>query len=113
MNRYSLVFSTAILLAGVFNAPAAFADDSTQHLAGAEAKVDPMSWGEIVKIDKASAKLTIQHGPLTNLNMPGMTMNFKAGNAAMLDQVKTGDKVHFVAEKVNGMLTVTTLEMAK
>ena len=113
MNRYSIVFTAAILMAGVLSVPAAFAQDHSQHMAGAEAKVDPMSKGDIVKVDKAAAKLTIKHGPLTNLNMPGMTMNFKTGNAAMLDQVKAGDEVHFVAEKVNGTLTVTTLEAAK
>ena len=31
----------------------------------------------------------------------------------MLDQVKAGDKVNFVAEKINGTLTVTTLEAAQ
>lgn len=113
MNRYAIVFSTLIWLTGIFNGPVAYAHNAAPHVAGAEAKVDTMSWGEIVKVDRAAAKLTIQHGPLSNLNMPGMTMNFKAGNAAMLDQVKAGDKVHFVAEKINGVLTVTTLETAQ
>jgi Cu/Ag efflux protein CusF len=45
--------------------------------------------------------------------MPGMTMAFKVKNAAMLDQAKTGDKIGFVAEKVNGALTVTRLEPVK
>ena len=78
MNRYSIIFTATILMAGVFSVPVAFAQDHSQHMAGAEAKVDPMSWGDIVKVDKAAAKLTIKHGPLTNLNMPGMTINFKA-----------------------------------
>ena len=113
MNRYSTIISTAIVLAGAFSAPAVFAQDHSQHMAIPEAKTGPLSSGEIVRVDKAAAKLTIKHGPLTNLNMPGMTMGFKVNSAKMLEQVKTGDKVDFVAEKVNGTLTVTTLEAAK
>lgn len=115
MNRYSIIFSTATVMAGAFSGSAALAQDHSQHMAGAETKVkaDAMSSGEIVKVDKAAAKLTIKHGPLSNLNMPGMTMNFKVSKAAMLDQVKAGDKVNFVVEKLNGALTVTSLEVAK
>jgi Cu/Ag efflux protein CusF len=45
--------------------------------------------------------------------MPGMTMAFKVQDPAMLDKVKQGDKVRFVAEKVGGALTVTSIETAK
>ncbi|HJV51075.1 MAG TPA: copper-binding protein, partial [Noviherbaspirillum sp.] len=55
----------------------------------------------------------IKHGPIENLGMPNMTMVFRAKDPAMLDQVKPGDKVKFIADKVNGALTVTKLEVAK
>jgi Cu/Ag efflux protein CusF len=71
------------------------------------------SSGEIVKVDKDAAKVTIKHGPLLNLKMPAMTMTFKVKNAAMLEQIKAGDKVEFVAEKVNGVIIITELEAAK
>ena len=70
----------------------------------------PLSEGEIKKVNMDTAQLTIQHGPLTNLHMPGMTMAFKVKDAAMLQQVKPGDKVRMLIEKVNGTLTVTTLQ---
>ncbi|MCE3602826.1 copper-binding protein [Massilia sp. P8910] len=73
----------------------------------------PMSDGEIKKIDKDAGKITIKHGPLVNLEMPGMTMVFRVKDAAMLDQVKVGDKVKFNAEKASGALTVTGIEAAK
>jgi Cu/Ag efflux protein CusF len=79
----------------------------------AHAQQAAMSEGEIKKVDKEAGKLTIKHGELKNLNMPGMTMVFKVQDAAMLDQVKPGDKVHFAADKVNGALTVTAVEVAK
>ncbi len=45
--------------------------------------------------------------------MPPMTMIFQVKDTAMLDQVKTGDKVNFRADKVNGAYTVTHIESAK
>ncbi|KQV58077.1 MULTISPECIES: copper-binding protein [unclassified Duganella] len=67
--------------------------------------------GEIKKVDKASGKLTIKHGELKNLGMGAMTMVFRAKDAAMLDQVKAGDKVRFTVENANGAMTVTALEV--
>ncbi|WP_322064991.1 copper-binding protein [Burkholderia ubonensis] len=76
---------------------------------GAEA-ASGMSHGEIRKVDTAAGKLTIKHGPLENLGMDAMTMVFKVKDPAMLSQVKAGDKIDFVAEEVNGALTVTKLQ---
>ena len=71
------------------------------------------SEGEIRKVDPAAGKLTIRHGPLVNLGMPGMTMVFRVKDPDWLKQVKVGDRIKFVAEQVNGVLTVTTLEAEK
>ena len=69
-----------------------------------------MSHGEIRKVDTAAAKLTIKHGPLENLGMDAMTMVFKVKDPAMLAQVKVGDTIDFVAEDVDGALTVVELK---
>ena len=45
--------------------------------------------------------------------MPTMTMVFRVKEAAMIDQVNTGDRVRFTAEKVGGQYTIMTLEVAK
>ena len=42
--------------------------------------------------------------------MPGMTMVFRVKEAALLDQVKEGDKIMFTAEKPGGQFTVTSIE---
>lgn len=68
------------------------------------------SEGEVKKVDKDTGKITIKHGELKNLDMPPMTMVFQVKDKAMLDQVKAGDKINFVAEKVGGKLTVTQIE---
>lgn len=69
-----------------------------------------LSEGQVKKVDKAQGKITLKHGPLENMGMPGMTMVFRVQDAAMLDRVKPGDNIRFLAEKVNGALTVTKLE---
>jgi len=66
--------------------------------------------GEIKKVDTAQKKITIKHGELKNLDMPGMTMVFAAGDDAMLTKVKPGQKIQFTADRVNGKLTVTAIK---
>lgn len=66
--------------------------------------------GTVKKINEAAAKITIEHGPIENLDMDEpMTMVFKAGDPAMLKSVKVGDKVTFEADRVNGQITVTKI----
>ena len=70
-----------------------------------------MSDAEVRKVDKAQGKVTLRHGPIKNLDMPPMTMNFTVKDKAMLDTVQAGDKVKFKAISDNGKMTV--VEMVK
>jgi Cu(I)/Ag(I) efflux system protein CusF len=67
----------------------------------------------VKKVDKSAAKVTLSHGPLTNLGMPAMTMAFRVKDAAWLGQMKDGDKVRFMADKVDGVFTIVHFEEAK
>ena len=69
--------------------------------------------GEIRKVDMEAKKITIKHGEIKNLDMPGMTMVFQVKDPAMLDKVKVGDKVKFRAEKSGGAIVVTDIGPAK
>jgi Cu(I)/Ag(I) efflux system periplasmic protein CusF len=70
--------------------------------------------GQVTKVDQSAGKITIKHGPIKKLGMDeGMTMVYKAQDAAMLKSVKAGDKVKFDAEDVNGQTIVTKIEKAK
>ncbi|SMX49910.1 copper-binding protein [Maliponia aquimaris] len=71
----------------------------------------PMTQGTITKIDLKWKKITIDHGPLENLDMPGMKMVFDLADPAMLDGLAEGQAVTFVADRVNGKLTVTELQV--
>ena len=76
----------------------------------AQAMVD----GTVTKIDASASKITLKHGPIKKFDMDdGMTMVFRVQDAAMLKQVKVGDKVKFEADKVNGQFTVIKMEKAK
>lgn len=70
-----------------------------------------MTEGEVRKIDRDNQKITLRHGALKHLDMPGMTMVFGVRDAAMLSKVQVGSKVHFVAEKVEGSLVLTAIEV--
>ena len=73
----------------------------------------PMTDGEVKKVDKEGGKVTIKHGEIKNLDMPPMTMVFRVSDPAMLEQVKAGDKINFIADKVQGNFIVTKVEKAK
>ncbi|MFN3416993.1 MAG: copper-binding protein [Caldimonas sp.] len=66
--------------------------------------------GEVRKIDKAAGKITIKHGEIKSLDMPPMTMVFRADPPSLLDKVQVGDKVSFQAAKVGGTYTVTAID---
>jgi len=72
-----------------------------------------MTEGVIRKIDRENKKITIKHGEIKNLEMPGMTMVFQVKDAGMLDTVKTGDNVKFRAEKTGGSFVVTDIQPIK
>ena len=79
----------------------------------AQASTTDMTEGEVRKVDKDTKKITIRHGEIKNLDMPGMTMLFQVKDPAMLDMVKPGDKVKFRAEKLGGGIVVTEIQVAK
>ena len=80
--------------------------------AHASAHVKNMAEGEVRKVDKEQRKVTVKHGEIKSLEMPPMTMVFRVKDAALLDKVKQGDKIKFAAEKIEGNITITQIEMA-
>ena len=100
--------ASAVQAAGHAGAPMATASAATTSKSTL-----PMTDGEIRKVDMESKKVTIKHGEIKNLDMPGMTMVFQVKDPAMLDKIKTGDKVKFSAEKLGGAMVVTDIQPAK
>jgi Cu(I)/Ag(I) efflux system protein CusF len=104
ISKLTLAAAIALASATLANAAPTAAE---QAKAGAATS---MTEGEIKKVDKDAGKITIKHGELKNLDMPAMTMVFRVKDPSMLEQMKSGDKVSFVAEKVNGQFTVILIE---
>ena len=104
----------AAALIGLVSTPAAAEEAHHQGTPRTTASAGAqLAEGEVRKVDKESAKITLRHGPIANLDMPSMSMVFQVKDPAMLDQVKAGDKVRFQAEKTGGQYTVTHIELAK
>ncbi|MBY4870584.1 RND transporter MFP subunit [Burkholderia sp. Bp9017] len=64
---------------------------------------------EVKRIDAAHGMVTLKHGALRNVGMAPMTMTFKAGDPAMIESLRVGDKVRVRVERVNGTLTIVRL----
>ena len=79
----------------------------------AQAATGDMTDGEVRKVDKEGGKLTLKHGDIKNLDMPGMTMVFAVKDKAMLDKVKAGDKIKFKAINDAGKFTVTEMQVVQ
>ncbi len=72
----------------------------------------PTAQGEVTKIDKAQARVTLRHGEIKNLDMPPMTMAYKVADGKLLDGMAVGDRVRFAADKIAGVYTITALVKA-
>jgi Cu(I)/Ag(I) efflux system protein CusF len=69
--------------------------------------------GEVRTVNKDAGKITLKHGEIKNLDMPGMTMVFGVKDKSLLDKVQTGDKVKFKAVSESGKLIVTEIQSNK
>jgi Cu(I)/Ag(I) efflux system periplasmic protein CusF len=113
----SATFSVPSIAAGMAGMPGMSASEHEGHGAMAQSKAPTdtqLVEGTVKKVDKAAGKVTLAHGPLTNLGMTmGMTMAFRVKDAAWLDQMKEGDKIRFLADNANGVYTVVKYEPVK
>ena len=119
MNKLTFTLFASLICTAYLAATPVLAHKDPKARAGdadkpaATAAAGAMSEGEVRKIDKEQGKITLKHGEIKNLDMPPMTMVFRVKDAAMLDQVKEGDKIRFTADKVGGQFTVTDIDSRK
>ena len=81
--------------------------------APATATATAMTDGEVRKIDLDAGKLTLKHADIKSLDMPAMTMVFVVKDKALLDKLKTGDKIKFRAINDAGKFTVTEIQTSR
>ena len=116
MNDGILRSTALVILLGLPAGGAALAQThhhDSGHAGSATASTTRQADGTIRKVDTATGKLTITHGPLEGLGMPSMTMAFRVAERAMLESVKVGDKIRFVPAQAGGELTVISLEVIR
>ncbi|MBO9686917.1 MAG: copper-binding protein [Mitsuaria chitosanitabida] len=97
-------------------------DPHAHHAAAAEpaSEVAPaaVDWtpAEVRRVDAAQQKLTLKHGDIRHLDMPGMTMAFrlKPGllSAEQLAALKVGDRIEARIEQQQGQLVIVELRQA-
>jgi Cu/Ag efflux protein CusF len=87
-------------------APAAPTPSANATAAPASSKAE----AEVRRVDSATGRIQLRHGPIPSLDMPPMTMVFRVKSPALLEGLKEGDKIFFTAEKIDGAYTVTSVE---
>jgi Cu/Ag efflux protein CusF len=65
--------------------------------------------GIVEEVNSETGRLTINHEALVDLDMEAMTMIFRLAEPEMIEGLEVGDAIEFVADRVNGRLTVVAL----
>lgn len=65
--------------------------------------------GEVVRVDVAAGKITLRHGAIPGLDLPAMTLVYRA-DPALLQGVSPGDKVSFTAQRADNQYLITALK---
>lgn len=107
-NKFLVALATAAAVMGTAYA----AEEAKQPTQVAGANAMAMTAGQVRKVDLDQGKVTIQHEAITNLDMPPMTMVFRA-DKDVLKGVNVGDKVQFHAENRDGGIVVTHIQAQK
>lgn len=108
-------YTTLTLISGLFlmpQLPALAADHDHHNHTMPAGNAMGTAWvdGTVKKVSADVGKVTINHGPLANLDMPAMTMVFRVKDPIWLSQIKPGDRIRFMVERQDGALTVTALQ---
>lgn len=108
-----LVLST-LLLAGASALAQSHALDhgAVNQAPGTPAAADALPWtdAEVRRVDPATRKITLRHGPIANLDMPPMSMAFQVEDAALIEPLQPGDQVRFIAQQRQGGYWATRIE---
>lgn len=66
--------------------------------------------GTVKRVDLEHRKVNLTHGPIKSLGWPGMTMDFKVKDSAILKGIKPGQKVEFdVIQEGEGQFFITRI----
>ncbi len=69
----------------------------------------PVTTGTVTDVNAEAGRVTINHGDMPHLGMPPMVMMFHASDD-ILAKLSPGQEIKFVAQSIDGKLTVTELK---
>lgn len=110
MNTITKFLSISAFAIGIVAPLSSVAQSTMEHSKMASIQTPSMTDGEIKKVDPLNGKVTIKHGDIKHLDMPGMTMVFTVRDKGLLATVKPGDKIKFMAVSEGGKLIVTDIQ---
>lgn len=65
--------------------------------------------GEVRRVDPDAGRVTLKHGPIPELELPAMTLVYRVQDPAILVQVRPGDTITFIADRVDGHYVVISI----
>jgi Cu(I)/Ag(I) efflux system protein CusF len=65
--------------------------------------------GTVTALNTAGRKVTLEHGPMPEMNWPAMKMEFGVASAVDLSKVKAGDKVRFTITSSGSAHTIQSI----
>ncbi|AVO48786.1 MULTISPECIES: copper-binding protein [Melaminivora] len=113
MNTIQRLLTISALAMGVALPMAGHAQVSPNSGQTAATAPASMTDGEVKKVDSDNGKITLKHGDIKNLDMPGMTMVFTVRDKGQLTNLKPGDKVQFMVIQEGGKMIVTDIQPAR
>ena len=69
---------------------------------------ETQSSGEVRRVNPAEGKITIKHGPIPELQLPAMSLVYRA-EATLLQGIQPGDKITFSAKREGDHYVVTKI----
>lgn len=114
MNIIQKFITVSALALGIVLPVSSMAQTAMDHSKMDMSQTAPaMTEGEVKKVDLETGKITIKHGVIKHLDMPGMTMVFTAKSKSLLTEIKSGDKVKFMVINEGGKMVVTDIQPVK
>ena len=113
MNIIQHILAISAVALGMALPMSSFAQATMEPAKTEAAQSTSLTDGEIKKVDLDNGKVTIKHGDIQHLDMPGMTMVFTAKDKNLLSNLKLGDKVKFMVVQEGGKMIVTDIQPAR
>jgi Cu(I)/Ag(I) efflux system protein CusF len=116
MVRWGLLIATAAAVLGAGEVSAQSMAPGMNNMPGmgaAQQAKTAASVGTVIAVNPANRKVTLDHGPIPEINWPAMKMEFATASSVDLSKVRPGDKVRFILSGSGNSYTVQSMNAAQ